>query len=175
MFRVWTREGGQKEKKKEKGPRCRVGHRSDGATSSIQGKLHPSSFTSGQEVYARPPGSDRAAPTSLATIGSLSSQSRPVPFPPPPPSPSFFKSSDLARHAHGIGRSSKVGRRSGILESVLPNPPRPPQTSSFSQSRSSYSGPFFGPLVSSLSRNSGGTVGMYLRSRSRFTPPKPAP
>ncbi|PHH69325.1 hypothetical protein CDD80_6826 [Ophiocordyceps camponoti-rufipedis] len=31
------------------------------------------------------------------------------------------------------------------------------------------------PLTSSFSRNSAGTVGMYLRSRSRFTPPKPAP
>lgn len=49
-------------------------------------------------------------------------------------------------------------------------------TSSFSQSLSPNMGLFLVcPGASILSRNSGGIVGMYLRSLSRLTPPKPAP
>lgn len=38
-----------------------------------------------------------------------------------------------------------------------------------------YSPPLPPPAASNLARNSGGTVGMYLRSLSLLTPPKPAP
>lgn len=49
-------------------------------------------------------------------------------------------------------------------------------TSSFSQSLSPNMGLFLAcPGASILSRNSGGIVGMYLRSLSRLIPPKPAP
>lgn len=62
----------------------------------------------------------------------------------------------------------------------ISRPPRPQISSSFSQSRSPYSDVALRPLppplpASILSRNSGGMVGMYLRSRSRLTPPNPAP
>lgn len=51
------------------------------------------------------------------------------------------------------------------------------QSSSFSQSRSSYVDPNRPPLLlrSSLASTSGLAVGMYFRSRSLFTPPNPAP
>src|ERR1700679_3009157 len=42
--------------------------------------------------------------------------------------------------------------------------------------QSLYSSSFFFPeLPSNFARNSGGTVGIYFRSLSRFTPPYPAP